>query len=64
MNETTKTFKQRHCSAIDPNKLDRICKLTETQSHIALLTTADMIHQYCNEFAICFDRALDIAESY
>ena len=52
---------------VDPegwDRKDKICKLTETQAHIALLTVADMIYQNCNCDTVSFEQALDIAESY
>ncbi|MBA7517936.1 hypothetical protein ES705_09997 [subsurface metagenome] len=49
---------------VDPERMDRICKLSELQDHIALLTIADMICQNGNCDTISFEQALDIAETY
>lgn len=59
MSEPVETLKQ-----VDPERMDRICKLSESQSHIALLIVADMIYQNCNCDTVLFEQALDIAESF
>ena len=59
MSKPLETLKQ-----VDPERMDRICKLTETQSRIALLTIADMIYQNCNCDTVSFEQALDIAETF
>ena len=49
---------------VDPERKERICRLSESQSHIALLAIAEIIFDSCNCDTVSFEKALDIAETF